>query len=189
MIVPTCGHAEGVGDFGFQVEVADVAVGVAIPADHVGRHVAGAPGIALIEIRRARLAGVAEFVGFHRRRLVTRKRGHVEIRVRLLVITGIEGGRIGGVHHAVACDIAGIHPHHVVTNAEQRAPRAVPAMLPLDERSEALARAVIDVDEVVRPHHRLRAGDRRPPIIERHTMELVADAENVCRRQRNFRLY
>src|SRR5690606_9215261 len=163
--LPGQAGAEGVGHLGLQVDVPQVGIAVAEPAHHGHRHGAPAPGIALVEVRGAGLAGETEFVAAVGVRLEAGQQGQVEVVVDLFPVSGVEGPgglgvgivlRYARVHSCVhahgggAADVVrhvpGVAVDPLLAQARQGGPAAAGAVLRLAVEGEAVPLAVVDVD-------------------------------------------
>ena len=179
-IVPMGGGAQGVGGFGAQVQVADVAVAIAHPVDHAHGHAAGGPGVALIQAGRTCFAGKAKLVIGVGIGAVARQGAEVPGLIAALAVGGIEsvGLRVVigvvALHLAtVAADVAGAHAH-------LGEPLRIPARLPFGKHVQTVALAIADVPEHIRGHAAARGV---PPVVQGVALRQGAHFQGVACRQ------
>ncbi len=180
---------QGGGFFWLEIGVADVAVAVADEVVHHRGHRPGAPGIALVEAGRA--GGVAQA---HReilrgsKRPARQQRG-IDMGVGARAVDGVERRGVAQlvVHHrahAIAVGIAvhrpGIGAHALHPQPRQGLPFRAELLLPFAPHADAVALAVVDVEEGAGPHHPAR---RRPVVVEVIALQLDSGAQHVLRRQ------
>ena len=126
-VVPVGGGAQGVGGFGLEVGVAHVTIAITHHVDHAHGHAAGGPGVALIEVGRARLVRKAELVGGVGVGRIACQGGEVDVVVAALAVTGVEGIGLHVVVGVVALHGAAVHAHMAAAQAHLREPLRVPA--------------------------------------------------------------
>src|SRR3546814_5998089 len=66
--------AHGIGSFGLQAGITDIAIAITEPADHPARHRTAAPAVAFIDGGRTALARIAQFQGRLLAQRITDKR-------------------------------------------------------------------------------------------------------------------
>ena len=179
-VVPVGGGAQRVGHLGLQVGVADVAVAIARHVDHAHGHPARGPGVALVQIGRARLVRKAEFIAGVGAGGVACQRGEVDVVVTALAVTRVEGLGLHGIAAVVALHRPTVGAHAAGAQSGLCEPLRAPARLPLCEQVQAVASAVTDVPERIWRH---AATGRQPPVVQAVVLRLAPNTQGVTRRQ------
>ena len=178
-----------IGDLGIEIEIADIAVAVAKPADHAARHPAATPAVKLIKIGRARLARKAKLECRCRVGFISGNRRQIEIDEAALVVRRIESGSrciVRRTHRAavIRLHVTCVHPDCVIAQTQFARPVLRPSRIPLDESTEAIPLATIDIHERIGAH-RHAACNRRPPVVEAHQIQLIPDPKDVATLERD----